>query len=417
VSPSGREVGQNPGMFTRNMVRVAVLLAACGGDDDDVTDADASPPVADAAVAAPDAAPDAAPACPFALPAANRARYVVVSHPFGADGTQANAYEVWDLSITGELSLGGATFEMGRASNGAIAFRPDGTIGVVAQGDGTLGVFRLDDTGQPTVVHAGYAGAFYADSVVFDPTDPDLVYVLDNQWANNGGGIYAVRLACDGSVASEQRILEAKLPSAIAFASPDRALLAAEQIGAGQPNFDAHLLDWSPSSPTVAASADAFADDDAIRASAAVTPDGLFFLVGDNSSFSKAPNRVGVLAVGDSSLVPIQVLEPIEDPFAIVASPFGTSAIVVSGFGDEIIELSYNPTSTPPFAIVGQLAALPLPGKAVMIERGDLTGLVLISENLGVHRVMFSADDATDLGATTRASGLDNIVGAVGVQP
>ena len=124
-----------------------------------------------------------------------------------------------------------------RAGSGdLIAFRPDGRIGVVAQDDGTLGVFWLDDQGQPTVVHARYEGGFFAHRAVFDPVDPDLIYVLDNQFPENGGGIYAVRLACDGTVSSEQKILEAKLPSAIAFDGDDCALLAAEQVASGTPN-------------------------------------------------------------------------------------------------------------------------------------------------------------------------------------
>jgi len=42
---------------------------------------------------------------------------------------------------------------------------------------------------------------------------------------------------------------------------------------------------------------------------------------------------------------------------------------------------------------------------------------VLVSENVGVHRVQFSAGGVQDLGATTYGDGLENIVGAIGVQP
>ena len=90
---------------------------------------------------------------------------------------------------------------------------------------------------------------------------------------------------------------------------------------------------------------------------------------------------------------------------------------MISGFGDQILELSYDAGADPLFQVVGQLASLPLPASAVMIERGDLRGLVLVSENVGVHRVQFSAGGVQDLGATTYGDGLENIVGAIGVQP
>jgi hypothetical protein len=78
-------------------------------------------------------------------------RFVVISHPYDADGGQAGAYEVLLLSADGELSRTGSTFEMGRASFGEVVFTPIGRFGLAAQDDGSVGVFELDDAGEATL--------------------------------------------------------------------------------------------------------------------------------------------------------------------------------------------------------------------------------------------------------------------------
>jgi hypothetical protein len=59
-----------------------------------------------------------------------------------------------------------------------------------------------------------------------------------------------------------------------------------------------------------------------------------------------------------------------------------------------------------------------LPGKAVLIERGDLTGLVLVSEVSGVRPFRFQSNGSVvDLGRFHLGDGLENMVGSIGVQP
>jgi hypothetical protein len=168
---------------------------------------------------------------------------------------------------------------------------------------------------------------------------------------------------------------------------------------------------------------DAFPDDDAIVSSAAITPDGRYALIGDNSAFSGVPNRVAVVAVEAAGLTATQVLSPIEDPYALVASPHGDAALVVSGFGEELIVLGYDPNDlSTPFSIDGppiyQGGPPGLPGKAVLIDRGDLRGRVLLTEYNGVRQVTFQPGGSVlDHGLTTFGAGMENNVGAIGVQP
>jgi hypothetical protein len=52
------------------------------------------------------------------------------------------------------------------------------------------------------------------------------------------------------------------------------------------------------------------------------------------------------------------------------------------------------------------------------VTRGPLQGLVLVSENTGVRRVRFHAGgEVEDLGLEAFGDGLEDIPGAIGVQP
>ncbi len=378
-----------------------------------------------------DPAPDTpANPCPRLPAPADRPRKVVVSHPYDADGNPAGSWEVADLSQDGVLVPGGPRFEMGRAAWGEVVFTPDGAIGIAAQDDGTLGVFRVGPDAVE-VVHAAFQGSFYAARVVMDSSG-EVAWVLDSEWRDIGGGVYRVRIGCDGQVSDEGRIVPAKLPYALEFL-PDgsgRAVLAAKDVFEVPEGHDFHLLqwgvggpDWSGEVPSVLGSASGFPDTDAIIASMAVSPDGRFVLAGDNSLFSGTGDRVAVVEVAGEGLVARQVLAPIEDPVGIAFSPFGDAAIVVSGYGDAIFVVRHDagdPAS--PFQVQGEVAYQgkkpALPGQAVLIRRGLLEGRVLVGEVSGVRQVQFAPGAVvTDLGLTSFGAGLQNMVGAVGVQP
>lgn len=384
---------------------LASLLAACGGGDDPSVTPDAAP------------TPDGATACTRDPAAADRVRRVVVSHPFDAAGDPSGVFEVLDLSETGELTRPGRTFTMGRASFGTIAFTPDGELGLVALEDGTLGVFRLAADGTPTVIDPGFAGAFYASRVIVDPRG-DRAYVLDGNTRDNGGGIYAVTIDCDGAVADAGMVAPAKLPGGLALAGA-RAVLAAGDVLDAPAGDDVHLLAWGDA-PARIAGVDAFGDDDAIIGGTALTADGGTFLVGDTSQFSDAPNRVAVVGVDADGLRALGTL-PVEDPEAIAASPFGDVAVVASAFGDALFVLDAGGPAGA-WQVRGEVAyagAGPLlPGDLATIDRGALRGHVLVSENVSVRHLAFRADGGVDdLGSLAFGEGLENISGAIGVTP
>jgi hypothetical protein len=334
---------------------------------------------------------------------------------------EANVYEVLDLSVSGQITRPGVTFEMG-PGEGEIVFTPDGQVGLALQGQAdyrSIGVFRFDENGDPVVVHAAFEPTFYPHKIIMHPSGA-FAYVLDAQWVNNGGGIYRLDIGCDGTVTEAGKILEAKLPYELVLLGGDRAFLTSSEFLGSSASEEAHLIDLT-SPPVRVASSDAFGDDESIVVSTAVTADGKYALLGDDSMFGGA--RVGVVQIDGNSLAFEQVVTSVPAPVALVPSPNNDVVLVASEFPDDLHVLDYDPTAASnPFSLRGKLAyegAKPaLPGTAVMIERGSLAGHVLVAELYGVRQVQFTVGGAgvQDAGLFETGQTFPDNVGAVGVQ-
>ena len=388
----------------------AAMLLGCPSDDDDsaIGDDDTPEPLWDGCRATPQGA--------------DRDRLVVVSFPYGEGAEQATTWAAMTLTSEGEVVDDGVRFEMGRATGGEVVFTPDGEVGLAVHEDGTVGVFRVAD-GEVEVVHPSLSGAFYASTVVMEPSG-ERAWVVDGNWAENGGGLYELVIDCeDGDVTEGARVLQSKLAAGLLIhpLRTDRAVLAAEEVPGTDAGADAALLDYG-ATPTVLSGADAFGDNEHWVAGAAITAGGEHVLLGDNNAFSPLPNRIAVLVVGEDTLEPVQVLQDIEDPIAIVPSPFDDAALVLSGYGDALFALTYDPSAADPFAFDGDLdydgARPALPTAASMVTRGPLAGRALVTENQGVRAVQFEGDGSvTDLGMHIEGSGYTWIAGAIGVAP
>lgn len=428
----------------RRWILMAVLCAACGGDGKKAGETDAecggvercaadvgNAPGEDAGSgetdmptsepdegtpssdAGPDSAlPDmAAPGCGRTPAPADSARKVVVARPF--EGT---IYEVLDLDAAGNLTRPGVTFDMGAAFEGEIQFTPDGEVGYSVQENGNLGVFRFSADGTPEVLSPAFDPGFYITGALIDPSG-DVLWGWQTGWRGDAGGaLYRMELDCASGMPSAGELFsEAKLVRGAAFLDATTLALAAVDVLDDETPNDVHLVDVSK--PAILGSTPAFPDMDAIAAGFALTRDGRYALIGDNSAFSGVPNRLGIVRIDGDALTHVGNFD-IGDPVTIVTSPFDNAAIVLSTTADDINVLSYDPGNmAAPFTLEGPLTttdATLLPLSASMIDRGSLEGLVIIGENVGVRRVRFEASGAvTDLGLLE----LGNITGAIGVQP
>ena len=356
--------------------------------------------------------------CPRPTATADRTRFVVVSHPYADASTRSNTWEVLELAPAGVLSRPGRTFQMGRAIVGEVAFTADGKVGIAPQDDGSLGVFTLDDAGTPTVVHAMYKGEFYAHKIVRGPDG--TMYVLDDQWRENGGGIYELAIDCTGTVTSAPLLAAAKLPAGLAFMGDqdhNLAVLAANDIGASPAGAEGHVLDWAYREPTVESSTDLFPENDAIIGGTAIGFANPHFFVGDTSGFSSVPNSVAIANLAGNAFGGAVERVEIEDPLAILADPDHDQVLVVSGFGNAMFVVD-RPVTTWRTREVTYMGQKPqLPGGAVMVDQGMLRGHTFVAENTGVRHVRFTATGVEDLGEFSLGMGIENSTGAIGVTP
>lgn len=388
-----------------------------GGDEDMRPDSDAGTDMGSAS-------------CDREPAPANRARKVVVGHPF-AD----TVYEVFDLDESGNLTRPDVTFSMGRGAESTIQFTPDGEFGYAVQDDGTIGVFRFDSNGNPEVLAANFDPGFYVSGALIDPAG-DYLYAWESGFRiiqnETHGAMYRLPLDCASGMPVEPKAVYAagKLIRGADWVSPGRMGVAAVDLLDDETPNDVHLMDVA--GPTRVASAQAFSDEDAITGGFAVTADGQYALIGDTSGFASEPNSVRVVGIFGDSLMNFggQTFE-IFDPQRIVTSPFDNAAIVVATMDDAIYVLDYNATAdASPFSVRassdhtdadGKLQtddATLLPLGVATIDRGDLQGMVFVGENVGVRQLQFEQDGTViDLGLLGLGMGIENITGAVGVQP
>ena len=398
-----------------------VVTAACSRADDPssagATAPDASSTKPDSS-ASEDGGEAPAPVCPRVAKTANRTRKVVISHPFGEAGAKTKTYEVLELSTAGDLTRTNETFEMDRGL-AEIVFTPDGEVGLVAQDDGSIGVFTFDDAGKVRVVHAAFKGDFYADHVVVS-RDGARAFVVDPNTANNSGGVHEIAVGCDGTLTYVGLAVPGGRAHAMALlpTNPDRAVLIAGAAFDSAAKDYAHLLDLAPAKPTRLAGGPVFGDDDAIASWVAVTPDGKWALVTDNGIVKG--NRMAAIAL-DTMKAAATIEVPA--PAAAVMSPFGNAALLLESDGeDALVSLTYNPANaTKPFAVAGEITyasgKTELPTLASVIDRGALKGRILVAELQMIRQLAFAADGTiTDLGKVT-FDGVPGIVGSLGVQP
>ena len=339
-------------------------------------------------------------------------RKVVVAHPFTVSQT---TWELLDLDASGVMTRMDTFFEMGRGPWGEVVFTPDGELGFAVQDDGTVGIFRITGDGVE-VLDPGFGdGLFYAGSVVVEP-DAQRVWVVDGNWRENGGGLYPFALSCDGELTPDGDVLPGKQPFGMRLRDGRGALYGRDLLDSSAGD-NLHLVDLDGGE--LLSSVAVFPDDEAFASALAWSGD--YVLVGDNSTFSGLPNRVGVARVEGDTLVPVQVLSDIEDPIALTDAGLGGPVLVASGFGDALLLLERTGDPTAPFVNSGELSYAgghpQLPGGAVAIERGALAGMVFIPEVTGVRQVQLSAAGAVDLGVTSTGGGTDGNCGAIGVQP
>jgi hypothetical protein len=363
---------------------------------------------------------DAATACPRVLAPADGVRAVVVSHPFAADGKKDKRFELMSIASDGTLRTKIAAFEMGYAFDRHVVFTPDGRVGMVAQDDGSVGVFEVTaDASGPTqvrVLQAAFREGFSAGKIAINAAG-DKAYILDNQTANNGGGIYEATIGCDGSLRNTRKITEAQAVGAMAWIGEGK-LIASAGSAFGETMTDTHVVDLRGVAPVLQGKLRLFSEQ-TIASSIATSPDGQVAIVACGNGFAGG-NQVAVLGYGNGELSKKSVLM-IESPQVVVASPFGNAFMVGAADPDNLFALRYdaaNPQDpvTNKGVVSYKFPKPMLPSLAVVVDRGTLKGRILVGENTAIRQLQFTVEGAVvDTARTVLPDGTEEIVGAIGV--
>jgi hypothetical protein len=360
--------------------------------------------------------------CAHPLAAADRLRKIVVSHPFAPDGgDRDNLFEVLNLSANGTVAITGQQFRMGVAASASaiITFTPDGTIGLVPQDDGTLGVFHFFDAGTPEVIHAAYNddGGFYATAVLMAP-DGRTAWILDsNTRGTNGGGIYQVAIGCDGTLTNMGLQLAGDNPWAATWlnAQPLKAAVYSRTLGSAVDAGNMHIVDFSTQPPTITSSVRAFPDDEAVPTSVAVRLDDAWIAVPDDG-FSVG-NRVSLLTQSGGALTP-GPLSDAPNPYGVSFSPFDDEALLITSDGMDHYKMFFLDGGVG--ADIAYAHGAPqLPGPPVMLTRGMLEGRFFIGELDAVRQLAWNPDGGVDdISKTTiPMNNGGEIIGTIGVAP
>ena len=323
----------------------------------------------------------------------DRVHTVVVGQPFATPNNTWRSYalEGETLTETGSLTMGEGTF-------GRVVWTPDGRVGAVAQDDGTVGIFAADQ-GQVTTIDPAFQDGFYASALTMDP-DGETLWIVDGNWANNGGGLYRVSLDCEsGQPGAVEKVRESKLASALLLG--ERTVLVAHEVD-DQVGSSAYEL-ASPQGE-VLQGLPLFEHADYSISDAILTPNGRIWAA-DYSVFSGVPHSVAVLNA-DLSL---QDRVPVVDPVALVAHPSDGRVLALSAYqGDELLQISSE-------LEVESLQASPLPWAAAGLQSGPDAGLVIVSENEAMVLLRWTPTGVEELQSVALSG--DALPGAVGVSP
>ncbi|MEC7241186.1 MAG: hypothetical protein VXW32_08090 [Myxococcota bacterium] len=358
--------------------------------------------------------------------AENRDRLVLVQTPYDQDAAASTSWQALLLDESGTLDTLERPFELGRAPRGNAVFTPDASMAFVAQEDGSIGILSFDENHEITVENPAFGGEFYASRLTVDPSG-EVLWIVDPNWPENGGGIYRSEIDCSANTLSTpEKIFSSKNASSLILLPMDdpekrEAILIGREAAGSSSSSEAVLVDLlAPDAPAV--EGELFGDEEAIASDAVHLAGTDFTLVADFAAFSSAPNRVAVVDHSATSLRTLQVLEPLLDPVDLVASAFGDQVLVLSGYGDAIIPLVIQDSDTAPFAIGPEPTTVngspQLPTAADQVAVGDLKGLVLVSENQGIRLLQLGEQASIEeVGFFSIGESFKGIAGAIGIAP
>lgn len=274
---------------------------------------------------------------------------IVQATPYNEDTSQSTSW-------TAHFKDGNSQrFEMGRATMGKVHLSSDATWGIVAQENGSAGIFSIADQMvsviDPEWIPTYDNATLYISKLWLDPAQDKIWFVDGNLY--DKGGLYKVDLDCTTKQLGDvQKIFASKNGGPISFIDHHNL----DMLFVGKDINGQQLIGFTEDA-NVLLSGTVFPDDQAIFS--AMTTNGTDILISDNNEFSGVGDRVAHLTLTDDGFVE-ENLFSVENPMAMAFAEH--LALIASGFGNAIYlydsqtkglsELPLSSTSQLPFSIV-----------------------------------------------------------------
>ncbi len=386
-----------------------------GPDEPDMDEVDTGQPDADE----PDLPPDDQ--CDLSAKGdENKDRVVLIGHPFAQEvGQQGTTLTSMTLRATGELVRDGVRLDVG-VRVGRIEFVPSGQFALVLGERDELISLRVDGAGALTEVgRVELPGADYGDIVMMD--NGRTAFIVGSN-VNETSGISVVNIGCDGSIELlSEAFFNLRLTRSMALRPGQQSAVLLGGQTAFEPidDDDLRLLERDGDGWRQTGAFDIFGDFiDAERIG--LSPDGQLLLIPNGSVFSEEGSQVSVVAIEGDGAREVNRLTDLPDAREARFSPDGQSAIVTLLEPGRVAVLRRDGLN---MVLVEEIRGIGLPEQIAAVERGDLSGLVLLSSvdpqggpNIAMLRFE-GPGQVVDMGQVDLSEDFEDIPGPITVQP
>ena len=283
-------------------------------------------------------------------------RILVHGVPSAESGGQTSE---WHAHFTDDHVV---NFEMGRATMGTVQLSSDGTWGAVAQENGSIGIFRTNNTAVDVLDPEWFPtfgdSTLYATHIWLDPRQ-DRLWIVDGNLSEKGG-LYVAPIDCNTLMLNDvEQVFSAREGGPISAIDDEdfNTVFVAKSINDGPQVllFDRYDLRKSMDGYT------AFPDNEGVYST--LGSNGTDLLIADNNDFSTVGNRVVHLRVATGEVLNTLTIEDpqaiiVQQDFAVIASDSGNGIYLYDLQSAALTEISTDHLMQRPFALLEHNSAL-----------------------------------------------------------
>jgi DNA-binding beta-propeller fold protein YncE len=305
----------------------------------------------------------------------------------------------------------------------ALAMVPSGEMALALGEDGTLTSLSIGGVNDVSVVDTvELPSGGYSDLLI--PDHAQFAYAW-NKNSTDDSGISTVLLQCDGTLTLHS---DAFFPVILAegmalYNNGQRAFVVGGQQSFNEPETPEDMRIFSVKESGGFSEIGAFDifSDFIWSGRVAVSPDGTVGVVPNASAFSTEGGTVMVVDIGNDTISQSHSIPDLSDAFRAMFSPDGQTVLVTQVEPGRVAVLQDLGTG---LEVVDTLYGIGLADDFDMVRRGGLSGTVLIPSTdptePGPNVAILSIDGpgtVSDLGQVEFGSGLNQIPGAIAIQP